>query len=193
MKIKYIIKKVFLGILSMYVIIIAKNIYLYSTYKHGEAVFTKNENDNMLAGNWKVEFETFCDGRDQKHTEMFSINADSTGILSSKDQFAKILGASANYYSFMSLLPYKSSEMLGKRKVKFDSQYVMYMRERISPKNKLKILTDTLLFRKYKLSSGSLYVDMRNYQNSRYDEKPNWIPKLSEKHDFWDLFTLIKF
>jgi hypothetical protein len=163
------------------VINIAKNFYLYFTYKHGSQALIKVEGQpDEIEGRWKANFDSFGDGFDVRHIVDFKVNSDSTGIYYEKNYSTRVTGKNTEPYSWGAIFPFDKNDFYEYQyKVFIDSLYIMHL-----PDSNTRF-QDTL-YSKYKISNDSLYIGGISFR--RYTEKPSWSNPHSGIITFFDMF-----
>ena len=101
--------KVILIILLIFIFLnIVKNIILFLTYEHGNENYIKinNRNSKNIKGLWKITYDTYIEGYDERNIIEYKINKDSTGVYKNVFFPNRIFGFKTELYSWLSLLPY---------------------------------------------------------------------------------------
>ena len=144
------------------------NVYLYFTYEHGNIALTRADKENTtLKGRWKVVYDTFEHGYDERHHLRYDFDTDSTGIFYYDYYNKRIHGEQSETYSILAVLPYsEGSADSYKTRVRVEPGYLVHIPGEKSP------WPDTV-FVKYELHGDSLFVD-RQRRNYRYRDAPKW-------------------
>lgn len=165
-------------ILSIVLIPIAKNIYLYLTYEHGNNALLKGKD-----GRWVGIFDTYEHGMDERHVLHFDFVSDTSGYIYYQSYSVKINENYSSVYSWRSLLPFSESDARKyKSKILFDSEYITFLPGTES------VWKDTL-YSKYRVSSDSLFID-RSRKKYRYSDEPVWGIPFSDKPSIIKLFYI---
>jgi hypothetical protein len=182
--VKKIVKIILTLILIFYVINVAKNFYLYFTYKHGDLALIKVEGQpNEIEGRWKGISDHWHGADEMRLINEFNFNSDSTGIYHEKTYSRRINGKSSEVYSWRSILPFdKNAYIETQYRVFIDSLYITLFPDSNT------YWKDTV-YTKYKISNDSLYIDQCVPEDHRYTEEPCWTHPLSYKIlDYKELF-----
>ncbi len=184
MKLKKIVLIVLVVLSASYLIILSKNIYLYSIYRHGgsKSIIYKTVGEiGELAGTWQGVTDIWQEGYDWRQFVKYEFNADSAGLVTIRNFNYKINGEYTRVYSWRSLLPFdKNKYSEHKYKVIVDPIYI----KEIKTDSDGKIYTS---YYKYKINADSLFISYE-YSIRPYSEEPVWRHEHLKVIKFSDLF-----
>ncbi|KAA3612041.1 MAG: hypothetical protein D8M58_20060 [Calditrichaeota bacterium] len=167
------------------ILIITKNLILYSTYNHGAKGLKKTLGSNTnIFGTWELSVDSFDHLIDTNEKWKLVVNDDSTGHCFIKKSHSKIIVGDTQPYSWASLLPYEEKRCLSyNSRIILDNEYLIFLPDSNS------MWIDTM-YTKYLQKEDSLLID-RGIYHKKYTEPPIWgfyysykVP-LSNMFEFW--------
>ncbi len=175
---KKIIKVVLIILLIFIFLNIVKNIILFLTYEYGNENYIKisNRNSKNLEGFWKITYDTYIEGYDERNIIEYKINKDSTGIYKNIFFLNRAFGFRTEPYSWLSLLPFdKESSKVYFDKIVLTTKYILYI-----PNNN-SYHSDTL-YSHYEFVNNKLRIDINKF-NAPNDSSAVWMPYSSKRSE----------